>query len=79
MSDGGHLLFFIALLPFLGALLPGLMIRAGRTTCATFTAVPTALALVMVLILAPAVIRGDVIQAEIEWLQSQLPLCEIKY
>ncbi|MEL6645665.1 MAG: monovalent cation/H+ antiporter subunit A [Pseudomonadota bacterium] len=68
MSDGGHFLFIIALLPFVGALVPGLMIRAGRTACATFTAVPTALALTMLLVLAPAVLRGEVIQAEIEWL-----------
>ena len=68
MSDGGTLLFVIALLPFLGALVPGIMIRAGRTACASFTAAPTALALVMLLILAPAVMRGEVVQAEIEWL-----------
>ncbi|MCU4652712.1 monovalent cation/H+ antiporter subunit A [Roseibacterium sp. SDUM158016] len=68
MSHGGHLLLLIALLPFVGALLPGLMIRAGRTVCAFSTAVPTALALIMLLILAPAVLRGEVIQAEIEWL-----------
>ncbi|MEJ6392181.1 monovalent cation/H+ antiporter subunit A [Gymnodinialimonas sp. 2305UL16-5] len=68
MSDGGTLLFLIALLPFIGALLPGVMIRAGRNACASFTAVPTALALVMLLTLAPAVLRGEVIQAEIDWL-----------
>ncbi len=64
----GQLLIIIALLPFVGALVPGVMIRAGRTACAWFTAVPTALALVMLLILAPAVMRGEVIQAEIAWL-----------
>jgi multicomponent K+:H+ antiporter subunit A len=44
------------------------MIRAGRTACARFTAVPTALALIMLLILAPGgdARRGD--QAEIDWL-----------
>ena len=68
MSDGGHFLFLIALLPFIGALVPGLMIRAGRTACATFTAVPTALALIILMTLAPAVLRGEVIQAEVEWL-----------
>ncbi|WP_439155982.1 monovalent cation/H+ antiporter subunit A [Yoonia sp.] len=68
MSAGGNLLFLIALLPFIGALVPGIMIRAGRTACATFTAIPTALALIMLIILAPAVLRGEVIQAEIEWL-----------
>ena len=68
MSHGGHLLALIAVLPFVGALLPGLMIRAGRTACALSTAVPTALALTMLLVLAPAVLRGEVVQAEIAWL-----------
>ncbi|NNL18912.1 MAG: monovalent cation/H+ antiporter subunit A, partial [Boseongicola sp.] len=68
MSDSGHFLFLIALLPFLGALVPGLMIRAGRTACAVFTAVPTALALILLMTLAPAVMRGEVVQAQVEWL-----------
>ena len=68
MSHGGNLLIIIALLPFIGALVPGVMIRAGRTACAMFTAVPTAIALVMLMILAPAVLRGEVIQAELQWL-----------
>jgi multicomponent K+:H+ antiporter subunit A len=65
---GNTLLVVIALMPFLGALLPGLMIRAGRTACASFTAFPTALALAMLLVLAPSVMRGEVITAEIQWL-----------
>lgn len=68
MSTSSNLLFLIALLPFIGALLPGLMIRAGRTASATATAAPTAVALVLLLSLAPAVLRGEVIQAELEWL-----------
>jgi multicomponent K+:H+ antiporter subunit A len=68
MESGNTLLPIIAILPFLGALVPGLMIRAGRTACATFTAVPTLLALVMLAILAPAVMRGEVVQADIDWL-----------
>ncbi|WP_224817043.1 monovalent cation/H+ antiporter subunit A [Hasllibacter sp. MH4015] len=68
MSLGGTLLIYIAVLPFVGALLPGVMIRAGRNACAIFTAVPTALALIMLLSLAPAVLRGEVIQAELDWL-----------
>ena len=68
MGHGGHLLTLIAVLPFAGALLPGLMIRAGRTACATATAVPTALALTMLLVLAPGVLRGEVVQAEFAWL-----------
>ncbi|MEM0946029.1 MAG: monovalent cation/H+ antiporter subunit A [Pseudomonadota bacterium] len=68
MSHGGNLLLLISLLPFLGALLPGLMIRAGRTTCTVATAVPTALALTMLAILAPEVLRGGIVQAEVTWL-----------
>ncbi|SDZ00579.1 multisubunit potassium/proton antiporter, PhaA subunit /multisubunit potassium/proton antiporter, PhaB subunit [Jannaschia faecimaris] len=68
MSHGGAILLIIAVLPFVGALLPGLMIRAGRTVCAISTAVPTFLALTMLVVLAPAVLRGEVIQGEIEWL-----------
>ncbi|NBD29089.1 MAG: monovalent cation/H+ antiporter subunit A [Alphaproteobacteria bacterium] len=68
MSDGNVFLIIIALLPFAGALLPGLMIRAGRTACAGFTAIPTALALTMLIVLAPDVMRGEVIQYELQWL-----------
>jgi len=68
MNDQGNFLFFISALPFLGAVLPGLMIRAGRDTCAIFAALPTVLALIMLLILAPDVLRGEVIEAEIAWL-----------
>lgn len=68
MSLGGTILLIVAVLPFVGALLPGLMIRAGRNACAIATAVPTTLALTMLVVLAPAVLRGEVIQAEIEWL-----------
>ena len=63
-------LALIAALPFLGALLPGLMIRAGRTACATVTGSITALALVLLAIQAPAVLRGEVVQTRIEWLPS---------
>ena len=58
----------IAVLPFLGALLPGLMIRAGRNACATVTGSVTLLALIGLLLHAPAVLRGEVITARIEWL-----------
>jgi multicomponent K+:H+ antiporter subunit A len=68
MSHGGGILIIIAMLPFLGALLPGLMIRAGRNACAISTAVPTLLALTMLMVLAPTVMRGEVVQAQIEWL-----------
>lgn len=68
MNTTGNVLILIALLPFIGALVPGLMIRAGRNACASFTAVPTAIALILLLTFAPAVMDGEVIQAEVEWL-----------
>ena len=61
-------LALIAALPFLGALLPGLMIRAGRDACALAAGSVTALALLMVGLNAPAVLRGEVVQTRIEWL-----------
>lgn len=64
------LLPLIAILPFAGALLPGLMIRAGRDACAMFTALPTALALILLGLAAPAVMDGQVLQANIEWLPA---------
>ncbi|WP_127108709.1 monovalent cation/H+ antiporter subunit A [Pararhodobacter zhoushanensis] len=61
-------LALIAALPFLGALLPGLMIRAGRNTCASVTFSVTALALIGLLLNAPAVMRGEVITQGWDWL-----------
>jgi multicomponent K+:H+ antiporter subunit A len=61
-------LALIAALPFLGALLPGLMIRAGRDACALATGSVTALALLLLGLNAPAVLRGEVVQTRIEWL-----------
>jgi len=63
-----NLLILIAALPFLGALLPGLMIRAGRNASTAFTLVPTVFALVLLGLFAPAVLAGEVIAVQIEWL-----------
>ena len=63
-------LALIAALPFLGALLPGLLIRSGRNTCATATFSVTALALIGLLLNAPAVMRGEMIVEHYEWLPS---------
>ncbi|SDN46551.1 multicomponent K+:H+ antiporter subunit A [Lutimaribacter pacificus] len=68
MTNGGGLLPIIALLPFLGALIPGIMIRAGRNASAAFTAVPTIIALAMLGVLAPQVMAGEVLTAQIAWL-----------
>jgi multicomponent K+:H+ antiporter subunit A len=63
-------LALIAALPFLGALLPGLMIRAGKDACALAAGSMTALALLLLGLNAPAVLRGEVVQARIEWLPA---------
>ncbi|SLN71565.1 Na(+)/H(+) antiporter subunit A [Roseovarius gaetbuli] len=68
MDTAGSFLPIIAALPFLGALFPGLMIQAGRNTCAAFTAAPTILALVLLLLCAPAVMHGEVLQFQLPWL-----------
>ena len=61
-------LALIAALPFIGALLPGLMIRAGRAACAWSVAAATGCAFILLMTMAPAVFRGEVIQAQIQWL-----------
>jgi len=63
-------LALIAALPFLGALLPGLMIRSGRNVCASVTFAITALALIGLFLNAPAVMRGEVITEHYEWLPT---------
>jgi multicomponent K+:H+ antiporter subunit A len=63
-------LFLIVLLPFLGALLPPLAIRAGRNGCAIATGAVTLTALAGLLSHAPAVLRGEVIHARLDWLPA---------
>ncbi len=60
-------LALIVILPFLGAILPALMIRAGRNACATSTFTVTLLAFLLLMTHAPAVFRGEVLQARWEW------------
>ncbi|PQO22890.1 monovalent cation/H+ antiporter subunit A [Rhodobacteraceae bacterium WD3A24] len=60
----------IAALPFLGALLPGLMIRAGRDASALVTGAATLLALIGLLTHLPAVMRGEVVTAQFTWLPA---------
>jgi len=68
MGNGAGFLAVVAILPFLGALVPGVMIRAGRNACATFTAIPTALALILLLIAAPRVMAGEVLTFSADWI-----------
>jgi multicomponent K+:H+ antiporter subunit A len=61
-------LALIVMLPFLGAALPALMIRAGRNACAIATASVTLLAFALLLTHVPAVLRGELVQAGWQWL-----------
>lgn len=61
-------LALIAALPFLGAVLPGLAIGFGRNACAAVTGAVTALCLLLLAPLVPAVMTGEVVQAQIAWL-----------
>jgi multicomponent K+:H+ antiporter subunit A len=61
-------LFLIVALPFLGAVLPALLITAGRNACAWATGGVTLTALIGLLVHAPAVFRGEVVQAQASWL-----------
>ncbi|MEL6610283.1 MAG: monovalent cation/H+ antiporter subunit A [Pseudomonadota bacterium] len=63
-------LFLIVAVPFLGALLPGLMNSAGRKACAGVTFTVTLIAFVGLLSQLPAVLAGEVVQARVEWLPA---------
>ncbi|MBW0157983.1 monovalent cation/H+ antiporter subunit A [Sedimentimonas flavescens] len=60
----------IAALPFLGALLPGILIRTGRSNTAFAAGLTSGLALLGLLLHLPAVMRGEVVQARFEWLPA---------
>nr|WP_226892794.1 monovalent cation/H+ antiporter subunit A [Phycobacter azelaicus] len=61
-------MFLIAALPFLGAVFPALLIRAGRNASASAAGLTTFLAFVGLLLHAPAVFSGEVITARFDWL-----------
>ena len=61
-------LFLIAALPFLGAVFPALLIRAGRNASASAAGLTTFLAFAGLLLHAPAVFSGEVITARFDWL-----------
>ena len=63
-------LFLIVALPFLGALLPGLMNSAGRQACAGVTFTVTLTALIGLLANLPAVWAGEVVTARMDWLPA---------
>lgn len=61
-------LTLIVLLPFIGAVLPAIMIRAGRNACATATGSVTLVALILLMAKAPAVLAGEIFQISYNWL-----------
>ncbi len=63
-------LALIAALPFLGALLPGLAIRAGRNACAASAGSVTLLALILLALKVPTVLAGGVVHTRVDWLPA---------
>lgn len=61
-------LFFIVAFPFLGALLPGVMNGAGRSSCAGATFTVTLVAFVGLLTNFPAIWAGEVVTVGSEWI-----------
>ncbi|SMO88685.1 monovalent cation/H+ antiporter subunit A [Paracoccus laeviglucosivorans] len=60
----------IAVLPFLGALLPALLIRSGRDVAAVASATATGIALLGLCLHIPAILSGEVILARFDWLPA---------
>ncbi len=58
----------IVALPFLGALLPGILIRTGRDNTAIAVGLCSLLALLGLLLHLPAVMAGEAITAQFAWL-----------
>jgi multicomponent K+:H+ antiporter subunit A len=61
-------LFFIVALPFLGALLPGVMNATGRSSTAGVTFTVSLAAFVGLLTNLPAILAGDVVTARVDWM-----------
>ena len=63
-------LFFIVALPFLGALLPGIMNPAGRSAVGGVTFTVTLAAFIGLLTNLPAVLAGEVVTARVDWMPT---------
>ncbi|WP_108484126.1 monovalent cation/H+ antiporter subunit A [Oceaniglobus ichthyenteri] len=63
-------LFILVALPFLGALLPGLMNSAGRSATAGVTFTVSLTAFIGLLSHLPAVLAGNVVTARVDWMPS---------
>lgn len=58
----------IAVLPFLGALLPGLMVRSGRSAAAIACGTVTAIALLGLVLHVPAIVGGGIVTTRLPWM-----------
>ncbi|MBY6138681.1 monovalent cation/H+ antiporter subunit A [Leisingera daeponensis] len=63
-------LFLIAALPFLGAVFPALLIRAGRNAAASAAGLTTLLAFIGLMLHIPAVFRGETVYSAVDWLPA---------
>lgn len=63
-------LILLAALPFLGAVFPALLIRAGRDASSGAAGMVTLIAFVGLMTNAPAVMRGEVVTAQLSWLPA---------
>ncbi len=63
-------LVLIVMLPFIGAVFPPLMIRAGRNACAMTSFTVTLLAFVLLMAHAGTVFNGEVVRASWTWLPA---------
>ena len=61
-------LLFIVALPFIGALLPGLMNSAGRAACGGVTFAVSLAAFIGLLTNLPMVLAGEVVMARVDWM-----------
>lgn len=58
----------IALLPFFGALLPGLMVRSGRSVAAIACGLVSLVALIGLCLHIPEILAGQVVTGQLSWL-----------
>ncbi|MFW8634176.1 monovalent cation/H+ antiporter subunit A [Cribrihabitans pelagius] len=63
-------LFLIAALPFLGAVFPALLIRAGRNAAAAAAGLTSLLAFIGLMLHIPTIFRGETVHAAVDWLPA---------
>ncbi|SFU83673.1 monovalent cation/H+ antiporter subunit A [Halomonas korlensis] len=63
-------LFWIALLPLFGSLVPAFTARRGRRECSLATAVLPAVALLLMLFQVPSLAAGEMLRFSVDWLPS---------